>query len=82
MTVLLLSYHGLCRRRVLLLDLLEFFFEFIGAHIIHAPQFVDVSQRELGLAEISQSWLGVVLRYVLIGFWRALVQFIEDHADI
>ena len=57
--------QGLGRRSVLSGYLFEFFLEFVVAHIVHLPQFVDLFQRQPGLAEISNRGLAVVLRKIL-----------------
>ena len=60
----------------------EFFFELIGSHIVEAAQFVDLPQCELGLSQISQLRLGVVLTHVLICSRHALVEFVQYHTGI
>ena len=70
-----------CRRRrcVLLLDVFEFFFVFKTSYIIHLTQFVQLFQSQSCLAQITQAWLAIVLRHILIGFGATLVDFVEDH---
>ena len=66
----------------MLLDLLEFFFVFVGSHIVHLAQFVELAQGQTCLAQIAQSGLAVVLADILIGFSTTLVDFVEYHASI
>ncbi len=81
LTVLLQCWRGSwwC---VLLFDLLEFFFVFVGSHIIHLAQFVELAQGQACLAQIAQPGLAVVLADILIGFSTTLVDFVEYHASI
>lgn len=74
--------HGLGRWCILLLDFLELFFELICPDIIHLAQLVELAERELGLAQFAQAWLGIVLCDVLVGFGRSFVELIEYHRDI
>ena len=67
---------------VLLLDLLQFFFVFVGSNVVHLAQFVQLAQGQACLAQIAQSGLAVVLAYVLIGLGTALIDFVEYHACI
>ena len=61
-----LLHRGLCRGSILLLHSLDFFFELKRTHILHPAQLVDLPQSELGLAQITQPGLAVVLGHVLI----------------
>jgi hypothetical protein len=61
-----LLHHGLCWRCVLLLYFFHLFFELKRTHILHPAQLVDLPQSELGLAQITQPGLAVVLGHVLI----------------
>ncbi len=67
---------------VLLFDLLEFLFVFVGSHILHLAQFVQLAQGQACLAQIVQSGLAVVLADILIGLGLTLVHFVEYHACI
>ena len=60
----------------------EFFFKLVGSYIVESTQFVDLAQGELGLAQITQGGLGVVLCHILIGSRYTLVDFIQDHSNI
>jgi hypothetical protein len=62
-----LSDHGLGWWCILLSNQFDFFLELILANVIETSQFVDLSQSQLGFAQVTQSGLGVVLRNVLIG---------------
>ena len=66
----------------MLLDLFDSLCKFISSNIIQLAQLVDLAQGQLGLAKIAQAWLAVVLCNSLICFWRSLIKFIENHADI
>jgi len=70
-----MSESGLGRWCVLQLDLFEIFFEFILPYIIQLAHAIDLSQRELGLAQVMQAGLAVVLRHVLIGRWQFVIKF-------
>ena len=55
------------------LDVFEFLLELISPDIVHAAQFVELAQSQLGLAKIVQAWLAVVLRHILVSSRAALV---------
>ena len=67
---------------VLLFDLLEFFFVFVGSHVVHLAQFVELAQGQACLAQVAPSGLAVVLADILISFSTALVDFVEYHVSI
>jgi hypothetical protein len=69
------SHHGLSRRRILCLDLFEFFLELILPDVIELPQAIYLPQRELGFPEIAQPGLAVVLTHILVRSRHALVKF-------
>lgn len=53
--------HGRCSRWcVLRFDLFDFLFEFVFSHIVHLAQLVELTQGQLGLAQVAQARLGVV----------------------
>jgi len=81
LTVLLQCWQG-SRWCVLFFDLLEFFFVFVGSHVVHLAQFVELAQGQACLAQVAQSGLTVVLADILIGFGTALVDFVEYHVSI
>ena len=60
----------------------DFFFEFKRTHIIHASEFVDLSQGQFGLAKIAKFGLRIVLRNILVGRRTAFVKFIQNHTNI
>ena len=70
-----MSESGLCWWCVLQLDLFEIFFEFILPYIIQLAHAIDLSQRELGLAQVLQAGLAVVLCHVLIGSRQFVIKF-------
>jgi len=67
---------------ILLFDLLEFFFVFVTAHIVHLAQFAQLSQGQACFAQVAQPRLTVVLADILIGFGLTLIDFVEYHASI
>ena len=68
-----MSQSWLGWRCVLGLDLFQFLAELVLPHVIELAQPIDLAQRELALAQISQPRLAVVLRPILVGLGRALV---------
>lgn len=60
----------------------EFFFELIGANILHATQFVDLSKSEFCFAQVAKLRLTVILTHVLICVGLSLVQFVKYHKSI
>ena len=69
----ILQGRGCNWRCVLLADVFEFFFIFVGADIIHLAQFVELAQSQTCLAQISQLRLAVVLADILIGLRATMV---------
>ena len=72
----------MCRGRILGLHPFEILFELVGSHIVEAAKLVNLPQCELGLAQITQLRLAIVLAHILICSWNILIKFIEDHVDI
>ena len=73
---------GCGRRCILPFDLGELLFVFVGSHILHLPQLVQLTQGQAGLAQIVQSGLAVVLAYILVSFGFTAVHFVQGHTSI
>ncbi len=55
------------------LHFFDFFAELILSNIVETSKFVDLTQGQFGLAQVSQSGLRVILRNILIGLTGSLV---------
>ena len=76
------SHGRCCRWCILLAHPFEFFFVFNCANVVHFSQFVQLSQGQMSFAQVTQLWLAVVLRHVLIGFRLFVPKFLQYHTVI
>lgn len=60
----------------------ELFFVFVGSHIIHSTQLIELAQSQATFAKIAQLWLAIVLCCILIHFRLFFPKFLQQHKDI